>query len=63
MYEGDLIDAATELFDAIYLSEIPQAVQNYIDYERFANDCQLSGDMYEMRFDGSTWTITNASEV
>lgn len=63
MYEGDLIDAATELFDECYLSDVPEAVRNYIDYSAFARDCQLSGDMYEFRLDGTTWTVTNAGEV
>lgn len=63
LFDGPLIDAASQLFDDAYLSEIPEAVRPYVDYEAFARDCQLSGDMYEMRFDGSTWTITNASGV
>jgi hypothetical protein len=63
MYEGDLIDAATELFDDVYLSEVPEAVRNYIDYNAFARDCQLSGDMHEFRLDGTTWSVTNAGEV
>lgn len=63
MYEGDLIDAATELFDDCYLSDVPEAVRNYIDYSAFARDCQLNGDMHEFEFSGSTWTVTNASEV
>ncbi len=63
MYEGDLIDAASQLFDDCYLAEVPEAVQPYIDYEAFANDCRLGGDMYEFRLDGTTWTVTNAGEV
>jgi len=63
LYEGSLLDAATELFDECYLSEVPQAIQNYIDYDAFARDCRLGGDMYEFEFGGSTWTVTNASEV
>ena len=61
--EGPLLEAATELFDECYLPEIPEACQNYIDYEAFANDCRLSGDMAEFRFQGETWTCTNAGEV
>lgn len=63
LYDGPLIDAATQLFDDRYLAEVPEAVRNYIDYEAFARDCQLGGDMYEMEFDGQTWTVTNAGEV
>jgi hypothetical protein len=63
LYAGRLIDAATELFDECYLPEVPEAVRNYIDYESFANDCRLGGDMCEFRIDGTTWTVTNASDV
>jgi hypothetical protein len=58
-----LIDAASELFDECYLPEVPEAVRNYIDYEAFARDCCLGGDMCEFRFDGTTWTVTNASGI
>jgi hypothetical protein len=61
--ECSLIDAASELFDECYLSEVPQAIQNYIDYDAFARDCRLGGDMCEFRFNGATFTCTNASEV
>jgi hypothetical protein len=61
--ECSLIDAATELFDECYLSDVPEAVRNYIDYEAFARDCRLGGDMYEFELNGSTWTVTNASGV
>jgi len=63
LYEGPLLDAATELFDDCYLSEVPQAIQNYIDYQAFASDCRLGGDMYEFEFGGSTWTVINANGV
>jgi hypothetical protein len=63
MFDGSLYDAATELFNDCYLSDVPEAVQPYIDYEAFANDCRLGGDMYEFRLDGTTWTVTNAGEV
>jgi hypothetical protein len=61
--ECPLIDAATELFNDCYLPKVPEAIQNYIDYEAFARDCQLSGDMHEFELSGTTWTITNAGEV
>jgi Antirestriction protein (ArdA) len=63
LFDGRLIDAATELFDDCYLSEVPEAVRNYIDYEAFANDCRLGGDMVEFRFDGASFTCINASGV
>ena len=63
LYRGRLEDAAEELFDEIYLSEIPKNLHSYIDYSRFARDCELSGDMTEFEFAGETWTLTNASSL
>ena len=61
--ECSLIDAASELFDECYLPEVPEAVRPYIDYDAFARDCRLGGDMCEFRFGGTTYTCTNASGV
>jgi antirestriction protein len=61
--ECSLIEAASELFDECYLPEVPEAVRPYIDYDAFARDCRLGGDMVEFRFDGATFTVTNASGV
>lgn len=61
--EGKLSEASEELFDEIYLPEVPEFVRSYIDYERFARDCELSGDMTEFEFDGKTLTVTNAACV
>ena len=63
LFDGRLIDAATRLFDDCYLSEVPEAVRNYIDYAAFANDCEMGGDMCEFRFDGDIYTCINASGV
>lgn len=63
LFRGRLEDAAEELFDEIYLGEIPENLRAYIDYERFARDCELSGDMSEFEFAGETWTMTNASSL
>ncbi|MBM5572323.1 MULTISPECIES: antirestriction protein ArdA [Deefgea] len=56
-----LKDAAAELFDECYLTSIPDAVRSYIDYDGFARDCELNGDLAEFRFGGNTYTVTNAS--
>ena len=61
IYEGELKDAAEELFDECYLSDIPESVRNYIDYAAFAHDCELGGDMTEFEFAGTTYTVTNAA--
>lgn len=59
--EQTLEDAAAELLDDCY--SVPEGLESYIDYEKFAHDCQLGGDMAEFDFAGSTWTCTNASEL
>ncbi len=61
-----LLDAATELFDDCYLCLIPKAsrqlIEQYIDYDKFANDCEKNGDMVEFEFGGETYTCTNANQ-
>ncbi len=61
LYQGNLRDAATELFDEIYLHSIPEYIQLYIDYDKFANDCQNGGDLTEFDYAGTTYTCTNAN--
>lgn len=63
LYQGELLDAATELFDECYAYQIPDNLRFYIDYEKFARDCELGGDMDEFEFGGQTWTCTNASSL
>lgn len=63
LQEATLEEAATELFDEIYAHDIPENLRCYIDYERFARDCDLGGDMAEFRFDGKTYTCTNAAGI
>ncbi|MFZ6726399.1 antirestriction protein ArdA [Undibacterium sp. MH2W] len=61
--EGTLKDVAENLFDEFYLNDVPESVRNYIDYKKFALDCELNGDLYEFDFEGTTWTCTNASSI
>ena len=61
IYPRSLKDAASELFDECYLSEVPERVKHYIDYEAFARDCELSGDMREFTYAGILYTCTNAN--
>lgn len=63
LYAGSLEDAAQELFDECYAHSIPENLRNYIDYDAFANDCELSGDMTEFEYGGETFTCTNASGI
>lgn len=63
LYRGSLVEAATELFDDCYASEIPAELKMYIDYEAFARDCSAGGNMVEFEFDGETWTCTSANNT
>lgn len=58
--EGTLKDASAELFDELY--NLPEEVRIYIDYEKFARDCEQGGDMVEFEFAGRTYTCTNANQ-
>ena len=61
--EGNLRDVAETLFDEFYLNNVPESVRAYIDYEKYARDCELGGDLCEFDFNGMTWTCTNASGI
>ena len=61
--EGNLKDVAETLFDEFYLNDVPESVRAYIDYEKYARDCELGGDLCEFDFNGTTWTCTNASGI
>lgn len=63
IYDGVLKEAATELFVECYLHAIPEIIQAYIDYERFARDCQYGGDMTEFEYAGSIYTCTNSNAI
>lgn len=60
--ESTLMDAATKMFDEYYGYTIPEELRIYIDYERFAHDCEIGGDMDEFEFGGKTYTCTNANQ-
>ena len=59
----DVKDAAIELFDAVNLSQIPEPLQAYIDYDAFAHDLEIEGDFIEFEYAGSTFTCTNANAL
>lgn len=63
IYQGDLLDAATVLFDECYLHTLPDNIKYYIDYEKFARDCELGGDMCEFEYAGTTYTCTNSNAI
>jgi hypothetical protein len=45
-FHNSFTSFAADFFDDLYLHEIPKHLQNYIDYEKFAND---------LRYDGYFW--------
>jgi len=59
--EGRLVDVAEELFDELYSYDIPENIRFYIDYEKFARDCEIGGDMTEFDFNSTTYTCTNSN--
>jgi len=61
--ESSLQDTAEDLFDECWLNSVPESVRYYIDYEKFARDCRLSGDLVEFEFSNKTFTCTNASSM
>lgn len=61
--EGNLKDVAETLFDEFYLNDVPESVRAYIDYEKYARDCEIGGDLHEFDYNGTTWTCTNASGI
>ena len=63
IYRGELLEAAIELFDECYLHTIPDNIKYYIDYEKFARDCELGGDMCEFEYANTTYTCTNSNAL
>lgn len=52
------LDYAIELFDEIYLHNIPESATAYIDYEKFAYDLFMS-DYFSVDVDGLTHVFSN----
>jgi hypothetical protein len=61
--ESNLRDAAEELFDELYLSSIPENIRYYIDYEKFARDCDLNSELVEFEYNNTTYSCTNANNL
>ena len=59
--ESSLRDAAEDLFDECWLDSVPDLIKHYIDYDKFASDCEIAGDLVEFEYEGNTFTCTNAS--
>lgn len=61
--QSSLRDAAEELFDECWLPSVPESIRYYIDYDKFARDCELGGDIAEFEYNNQTYTCTNAAGV
>jgi hypothetical protein len=61
--EMNIKDAAIELFDEMYLNQIPENLRNYIDYDAFTHDLKIGGDFTEFTYAGSTFTCTNSNAL
>ena len=61
IYDGNLLNAASELFDECYLPSVPDNIKYYIDYDKFARYRSLGGDKCEFEYAGKTYTCTNAN--
>jgi hypothetical protein len=61
IYEGGILEAATEAFDECWLPSMPDSIHFYVDYEKFARDCQMGGDMVEFEYKNETFTCTNSN--
>lgn len=61
--QSSLRDAAEVLFDECWLHDVPESIRYYIDYDKFARDCEMGGDMVEFEYNNQTYTCTNAPGV
>lgn len=61
LFNGDEKEAATSIFDELYLADVPEAVRNYIDYDAFLNDLLCNSEIHEFNFNGETFTCTNCN--
>jgi antirestriction protein len=52
--------AANFLEDTGQLQEVPENLRNYIDFEAYARDARLGGDVAFVRHDGDVWVFHNA---
>lgn len=61
--QSSLRDAAEEIFDECWLHEVPESIRFYIDYDKFARDCEMGGDLIEFEYNNQTYTCTNAAGI
>ena len=56
-------DVSAELFDDCYAHKIPETLRYYIDYGMFARDQEISGELVEFKYNGTTYTCINANFI
>lgn len=64
IFEGTAVEYAAELMEDCYFSsDTPAIFRNYFDYDSFARDLEIEGNIYCLRIDGQDYVITNANDV
>jgi antirestriction protein len=58
-YDTEADWAAQYLDDTGGLEGVPEHLKNYIDYESYARDARLGGDVVFVRVDGDLWVFSN----
>lgn len=58
-YDSEADWAEQFLDDTGGLEGVPEHLKNYIDYEAYARDARLGGDMVFVRFEGELWAFHN----
>lgn len=59
-YDSESDWAAQWLDDTGSLNDVPEHLRNYIDFEAYARDARLGGDVIFVRHDGDCWVFHNA---
>lgn len=62
LFQGNAKDYAEDVFTEMY-PDLPEGLRMYIDIEAFARDLELNGDVYEFRFEGTDYTVTNHNNL
>lgn len=61
MMEGSVLDYAYEIVDDCgMLNDMPENLRHYFDYESFARDLELTGDVATFEFNNTHYVVTNA---
>lgn len=59
VYRNTLKEAAEVIFDDNNLYRIPEDLQSYIDYDKYAHELQIGGILREFEFANQKWTAYN----